>query len=172
MFRGVGSVLILAGCLGLGFLSREKMNGRICALQQLMDILELFESEVRYGRSILPECCGRIGKQIRGAIGEALADVAEKCRENTGDSFAAIFCEDVGKQLEEMPLKPEDRNIFFQFISPTGFTDGQMQLRAMEQSVERLGKTKEKLERENSEKGRIAVGLGAMSGLLLILILW
>ena len=71
-----------------------------------------------------------------------------------------------------MPLKPEDIRLFLQSISSTGFSEGQMQLRTMEQSRERLGKTKEKLERENSEKGRIAVGLGVMSGLLLILILW
>ncbi len=172
MFRGVGSALILAGCLGLGFLSREKMNGRIRALQQMMDILELFESEVRYGKTVLPECCGRIGNRIRGGFGEALVRVAEKYRENAGESFEVIFREEVGRQLEEMPLKPEDIRLFLQSISSTGFSEGQMQLRTMEQSRERLGKTKEKLERENSEKGRIVVGLGAMSGLLLILILW
>ena len=47
-----------------------------------------------------------------------------------------------------------------------------MQLRAVESCRERLEKTRERLEREGAEKSRIAVGLGAMSGLLLILVLW
>ena len=44
--------------------------------------------------------------------------------------------------------------------------------RLNEQSMELLGSTEERLERENAEKCRMAVGLGAMSGMLLILILW
>ena len=46
-----------------------------------------------------------------------------------------------------------------------------MQLRAIEQGMERLGVTEERLEKENEEKSRMAVGLGAMGGLLLILVL-
>ena len=172
MLKGAGCIMILAGCFGMGLLYREKMNGRIRALQQLMDILELFESEVRYGRSVLPECCRRVGGQIGGAMGETLVYVSERVQENDGASFGEIFSENVGNVLKELPLKAEDRAAFFQFISPNGFMDGQMQQRAIEQCRERLGRTKEKLEQENAEKSRIVVGLGAMSGLLLILILW
>ena len=45
-----------------------------------------------------------------------------------------------------------------------------MQLRAIEQSAQLLGATRERLEREHGEKSRMAVGLGAMGGLLLILV--
>lgn len=172
MFKGIGSVMILTGCFGLGLLCRERLRGRIRALQLLMDVLELLESEIRYGRSVLPECCRRVGEQIGGSLGEAFVEVAGQMRENAGESFLEILKKTVGAALEELPLKSEDKELFFQFASPGGFADGKMQQRALEQSRERLGKTKEKLEQENAEKGRIAVGLGAMSGLLLILILW
>lgn len=172
MLRWMGSVLILAGCFGLGILFREQMNGRIRALRQLADILELFESEIRYGRSALPECCRRVGEQIKGDFGAALRAAAGRAEENAGDSFPEIFREEMGRILERLPLKQEDREYFLQFVSSTGFMDGQMQQRAIAQSVERLEKTRERLEQENAEKGRIAVGLGAMSGLLLILVLW
>jgi hypothetical protein len=52
-----------------------------------------------------------------------------------------------------------------------GFEDGRMQLRTIDRSRELLLKTAGGLEKENAEKCRLAVGLGAMSGLLLILIL-
>ncbi len=38
--------------------------------------------------------------------------------------------------------------------------------------MEQLAATEEQLVRENEEKCRMAVGLGAMGGLLLILVLW
>lgn len=47
-----------------------------------------------------------------------------------------------------------------------------MQLVSIQRSRTLLEGTMEKLERENGEKCRLALGLGAMSGMLLILILW
>jgi len=172
MIRGIASIMILTGCFGLGILHRENLNGRIRALQQLADILELLEGEVRYGRAVLPECCLRVGEQVKGGFGEALIRVFRETEEDCGIPFGEIFREIIGKQMEGLPLKREDEEAFFQFLSPAGFADGQMQERAMQLSRERLEKTKERLERESAEKGRIAVGLGAMGGLLLILILW
>ena len=76
----------------------------------------------------------------------------------------------MGEVFRTLPLKEEDREAFFRFLSQAGFADGQMQLRAIEQSMEFLHGTQERLEKENEEKCRMAVGLGAMGGLLLILV--
>ncbi len=46
-----------------------------------------------------------------------------------------------------------------------------MQLRSIEQSVELLSDTIERLEQENVGKCKVAVGLGVMCGLMIILIL-
>ncbi|WP_369124294.1 hypothetical protein, partial [uncultured Acetatifactor sp.] len=69
-----------------------------------------------------------------------------------------------------LPLQETDREDFLRFAGQTGFSDSQMQLRAIEQSAQLLGATRERLEREHGEKSRMAVGLGAMGGLLLILV--
>jgi stage III sporulation protein AB len=172
MLKAGGSILILAGCLGLGLVFREHFNGRIRALQQLMTLLELLESEVRYGRSVLPECCRRVGEQQKDLLGEALLGVAKDMQANDGASFGEVFRAGMEEALCRLPLKAQDREDFFHFASVSGLADGQMQVRCMEQSLERLARTRKKLEAESADKGRIAVGLGAMSGLLLILILW
>jgi stage III sporulation protein AB len=138
----------------------------------MMDLLELLESEIKYGRSTLPECCRRAGQQKRDPLGEALLTVAEDMQENEGVSFGEIFRARMGKALEQLPLKAEDLDAFFHFVPAGGFADSQMQARCMEQSLERLARERERLEAECMDKGRIAVGLGAMCGLLLILILW
>ncbi len=88
-----------------------------------------------------------------------------------GVSFGEVFREEMEKTLSTLPLKESDREDFLAFTWQTGFMDSQMQLRAIEQSIELLRLTGEKLQQENAEKSRMAVGLGAMGGLLLILIL-
>ena len=47
-----------------------------------------------------------------------------------------------------------------------------MQLLSIQRSRALLEDTMERLEKENAEKCRLALGLGAMSGMLLVLILW
>lgn len=172
MLKGIGGMMIFSGCLGLGMWYREQLTGRIRALRMLRGVLDLLASQVRYGRATLPECCQNVAVQLEPHFDQAFRNVAARMQENTGVSFAQVFREQLTERLGEMPLTLDDREIFFQFVSETGYTDGQMQLRVMEQSGEQLADTAERLEKESAEKCRMALGLGIMSGLLLILVLW
>lgn len=172
MLRTLGGCMIFGGCLGLGIWYRFQMNARLRTLRSLKNILELLAGEVRYGRAALPECCAHIARHLAEPYRGAFLEIGRRMEENTGISFGDAFRSEMGDILAELPLKEEDRENFLQFASQTGFADGQMQQRIIERSMELLEGTKERLERENAEKSRMAVGLGAMGGLLLILILW
>lgn len=134
--------------------------------------MELLSGEVRYGRAALPECCSRAARYLEEPFREAFLRISGRMDENTGVSFGDVFREELEEALGSLPLQEEDRESFLRFAAQTGFADGQMQLRAIEQSVQLLRATEEKVVSENAEKCRMAVGLGAMGGLLLILVLW
>lgn len=172
MLRGLGCCMIFGGCLGLGLWYRSQLNGRICALRSLQNILELLAGEVRYGRDTLPECCGHISRYLTPPFDGAFRKIGSRMEENTGISFGEVFREEMDGILEKLPLREQDRENFLKFTLQTGFADSQMQLRSLEQAMEQLAATEEQLVRENEEKCRMAVGLGAMGGLLLILVLW
>lgn len=172
MFKGIGGAMIFSGCLGLGIWYRGQLTGRIRALRMLRGVLDLLTSQVRYGRATLPECCQNVAAQLSPPFDQAFRTVAVRMQENTGASFAQVFREQLEERLGELPLTSDDRETFFQFVSETGYLDEQMQLRVMEQSGEQLTGTAERLEKESAEKCRMALGLGIMSGLLLILVLW
>ena len=172
MLRVLGSLMILAGSFGIGLWYRAQFNGRLRAVRTLRAILERLCSEVRYGRSTLPECCSHAAKNFPPPFGGALEKTGQRMRDNTGISFGETFQTEFEEALSELPLHREDRESFLQFTRQACHADGQMQLRMMEESIERLVQTEKALEEENAGKCRMAVGLGAMSGMLLILILW
>ncbi len=171
MLRLAGGCMIFAGCLGLGLWYREQFVGRVRALRILQNILELLCSEIRYGRGTLPECCGRIADRLPAPCREAFLRIEARMGENTGENFEQIFRDCVEEPLGEMPLKEEDRETFLRFVPGNGFLDGQMQIRMIEQSRDRLETKAKELEAENADKCRMAVGLGAMGGLLIVLVL-
>ena len=169
VIRFLGGCMIFSGCLGLG-LWYKQFGARIKVLRSLEHILELLASEVRYGRAALPECCSHLAADLQEPFREAFGEVGRRMEENMGASFGEVFREELGKALADLPLQETDREDFLRFAGQTGFSDSQMQLRAIEQSAQLLGATRERLEREHGEKSRMAVALGAMGGLLLILV--
>lgn len=172
MIRILGGCMIFSGCLGLGLWYRHQFGSRIKALRGLEHILELLASQVRYGRAALPECCSHIAAGLPPDFQKAFLEVGRRMEENTGASFGEVFGEEMEKVLDILPLTEEDREHFLSFASRTGYSDSQMQLREIEQSAELLRDTRKSLEKENAEKCRMAVGLGAMGGMLLILVFW
>lgn len=73
--------------------------------------------------------------------------------------------------MKAMPLTEADKEIFFRIAGKSSFPEGAMQLKWMEQSRDMLGRTIAMLEEKTEEKCRIAVGLGAMGGLLTVIVL-
>lgn len=95
-----------------------------------------------------------------------------KLEEANGESCGKLFREILEEGMEQLPLQHADKEAFLRFIPENGYMDSQMQLLSIQRSRNLLENTIESLDRENAEKCRLAVGLGAMSGMLLILILW
>lgn len=128
-------------------------------------------SEIRYGRATLPECCNDISKHLKEPYRSCFSRIYQRMRENTGLKFGQVFREELQACLTDLPLKAEDKECFASLFDNNGFGDERMQIRTIEQNKELLQQKINLLERENAEKCRMAVGLGAMSGLLLVIVL-
>lgn len=128
-------------------------------------------SEVRYSKATLPECCRHVAERVEEPLKGCLKQVYEKMCDNTGRGFGEIFVEQMRTGLTALPIRSADGEVFLRFALQSGFAEGDMQIKWMEQSREQLAHTVEVLEAEIAGKSRIALSLGAMSGLLLVILL-
>lgn len=135
------------------------------------NILEMMMSEVRYSKASLPECCLKLSGRLEEPYRSAFADICHYMEENTGEGFGQVFRSRMEECLNGVNVSREEKEIFLQFASLSGYEDGRMQLSAMEQYRELLDDLTQRLESEIGEKSRMALGLGAMGGLLLVIIL-
>lgn len=163
--------MILGGALGLGIWYRQQFRGRLIALRHLQEIMEMLISEVRYSKATLPECCRHVAERVEEPFRGCLKNVYEEMRDNTGRGFGEIFAEQMRTGLSALPIRPADGEVFLRFALQNSFAEGDMQIKWMEQSREQLTHTVETLEAELAGKSRIALSLGAMSGLLLVILL-
>lgn len=163
--------MIVCGCLGLGIWYRQQFLGRLHRIRELIAILEQWSSEVRYNRSTLPECCLRIGNCREDRLGRICKEVYEEYITSEGSGFLEMAEESFRKKLNTLPLKKEDIDRFLLFTGREGYPDEAMQIRAIELAKQELERTAEMQQREISQKCRLSVGLGAMSGLLIVILL-
>lgn len=140
-------------------------------MRRLVSILEMLKSEINYGKATLPESCGRLAERMEEPYRGCLRDIHRELSEERSGTFQELFCQKMEECLKKLPLKKEDREIFLQPFRGQGFQDGSMQLISLEQGLLQLSDSIKLQEREQREKCHMAVGLGAMSGLLVLIIL-
>lgn len=155
----------------MGLWYREQFRERLSALRRLGEILELLMGEIRYSRSTLPECCRHVAERAGEPFGSCLKEIYDEMRQNTGRGFGEVFVEKMRVCLDKLPITPEDTELFLRFAAQSGFAEGDMQIKWMEQSRDQLAHTVETLEAELAGKSRVALSMGVMSGLLLVILL-
>lgn len=171
MLRLAGSILTVGGCVGLGYWYRQQFQGRLHHLRILITVLEMMMSEVRYSKASLPECCRQLAGRLEEPYREYFQKIWEETRENSGEAYHDIFARNMKICLGQVPLGAEEKKVFLEVSGRFGYEEARMQLSSMEQCKEQLYGLGQRLEKEVCEKGRLAMGLGTLGGLLLIIIL-
>ncbi len=171
MLRILGGIMIMGGSLGLGLWYREQFLGRLRALYRLRDILEALISEIRFGKATLPECCLHVGKKQPEPYRSAFLEIYARMSLNTGAAFEKVFGECMAEALGSLPVTEEDKTSFLAYLCREGAGDGALQLCNLEQGRGQLERTLSGLEGERAQKCRMSLGLGALGGLLLLIVL-
>ncbi len=100
-----------------------------------------------------------------------LRQIYEEMRDDPGRGFGEIFQEKMRTCLAALPIRRTEEECFLRFAAHCGFSEGDMQIKWMEQGRDELARTADRLEAELAGKSRVALGIGAMSGLLLVILL-
>lgn len=171
MLRVTGMLFVIAGCSGLGFYYRGELYRGLWCMRTLRQMLEMMMSEIHYNKSTLPECCKRVGNRMEVPFSEALLGIYEKVSAQSGDGFTECWKEGMQKCLAGMPISGQEAEMVLGFASCGGLNDCQMQIRAIEQYRDMVDGAVKRREEVLHQQGRMAAGLGIMSGLLLAVIL-
>lgn len=171
MHRIIGFVLILVGCSGLGMWYCLQFRKQQSNLQAMCRILELLMGQIRYGRCTLGECCLQLSERVEEPYKSCFLAIYQRTCEGSGESFGQICKEQLQQDMLGVVADKEDKALFISCFTESGFEEGRMQLRSIEQIKEELEKHAYRISKENASRCRLALSLGMMSGLLLVILL-
>lgn len=171
MLRIIGAGLIMAGCSGIGFWYRKRFYLGLEHIQTMRQILELFMSEIGYGKAALPECCKRVGEKVETPYKDALFRIHASMLKKES-SFRDSWHAEMEKSIRRLPVSEREKEIFLSFPDCCGLQDNKMQIRAIEQYRDMLDSAVIRREAELDKRGKLAASMGIMCGLLLVIFLY
>ena len=166
----IGYFFVLAGCSGLGLWYSAQMLKRVVHMREMIRILDIVKSEMKYNHGTLPECCERISEKAKEPYAECFQKINNCFQAGSGMEFDRICKENLQESLQNLPLK-EERDVFVRCFSDIGYGDIWMQHQTMERGKQELQGILDAEEEELKKRSKLAISLGAMSGILLVLIL-
>lgn len=140
-------------------------------LEQLMQLLDLFLSEVQYDKATFRECCERVAFFTEGELQHFFERLCEDYEEDAGTSFLGLFRTRMNAFLESRQIKETEREIFLDAFKGFGKNDRELTVKVLKGGQEKIARRLALLENGKREKCRLSVGLGTMGGLFLLILL-
>lgn len=172
MQKIIGFFMIFSGSTGLGLWYSSRFQKEIKTMKDFIHILELFLGEIRFGKGTLPECCRKLSLRLEEPYKQCFYQIYEKSLENTGESFEQLCVSCLGEGLRKVEAQESSRELFVACFANNGYEEEVLQLRTIEQTRKELEKQLAVMETQVASRCRLAFSMGAMSGLLLIILLW
>lgn len=170
MQRIFGLILILAGCTGLGMWYSMQFRLRIYNLKQMCHILSMLESQVRFGRSTMGECCAQIARRVSDPFQSSLQEIAQEMKKNAGSSLGQVSGISFERHLKKLVVSKREKEEFIACFGNEGYEEDGMQIQSILRGKQELEKAMQELDKTLTSRCRLAISLGTMSGLLLVVL--
>lgn len=172
MLQVLGSIMIFAGTLGIGYELIDKKRKIIYVIEKWEWILQLFISEIIYKKQPLNFACMEIGEKVGGKERKLLLCVSKRMVETQRGQFQQIWIKECKKYCKEEDLESTQIELIMDLGLITGFEDEESQKRMMEAQKEKWKNVRIQKQEEFRERKRLILSLSPCIGLLIILVLW
>lgn len=167
----LGSVIVMIACGGLGIDAAFQLKKRLGLLEKLKQMVTHLNGEIIYANASLPEAFERVGNRNPGKAGDLFKSVASELRKETGESFNRIWIGQVVTFGKESALDRKEREQLIAFGEHLGYLDREMQEKTIHFYLENIEYSIQRLRIQETEKCRLFVSLGILSGLFLTVVM-
>lgn len=166
-----GAICVVSGCIGTGLSVSRSYSKRYRQLEMLRQMMVLLKGEIRYARSELPEAFSHVAMRVTPPFSEFLAALSQEMKAMTGQPFHVLWEKHIDAELSASYLSRDDRASLKRLGGQLGFLDQAMQLAAIDLYMEGLNTAIAAFGQTVSQKQKVSLSLGILSGFFLAVLL-
>mgnify|MGYP003391367340 CR=1 FL=1 len=165
MLKGLGSILILVACVGLGYAHSIELKVHLKDLEDVHKLFLLLKSELQYTKAPFSELFLNVSKKMQTPYREWLDNLSEQLKSKNRASFWETWCESIDEDLKGSRLKKAELTELKEVGKNLEHVE-HLEL-FIEQMNERIKCTRE----EYRSKTKLCQSMGIMGGIFLVILL-
>lgn len=173
VIRIIGILLTLGASTALGIYLANLGAFRKQDLLEIKKALLILKSEIEYVASPLPHAMANIAERTAEPIAGLFAHFAEALSQNEkGETAYHLWLASIEAHKKNTFLKEEDWEVIGNFGKTLGYLDKQMQIDSIQFTTDYITTQATELQEANLKNQRMYKSLGAIAGVLLIVVFW
>ncbi len=166
MYKTIGIICILCGCIGWGNRRIGQEVDRIRHLRVMCRILERIRVEIGYGKHTLPEICLMLTEINDSCYKKCFQTIYEASSEG-GRELPKLWKKEFQSFLERQPLREEERETFAGLPDRLGFQEETGQAGSIGQAEAFLSQRARQAEESCESKTKMIRSVSILTALLL-----
>lgn len=171
MFKLIGILCILAGCIGWGQSKVREEKNRIRHLRELIGMIRRIQDEISYGKHTMPEICLILSEYCNMPYKLYFKQIYEQAGQERGIGIEQAWRQEMSKCLLNVPLTEEEKSIVANLLKNLGVREEKMQARNMGQSLDFLERKCRQAEEGFENKSRMILSVSVLAGVFLMILL-
>ena len=171
MFKVMGILCILAGCVGWGVGKIGEEQRRLRYLREMILIIGRIRDEISYGKRTLPEICLILADCCSPLYRQHFKQIYERMSRGDGTPLNKIWEGQIEQCLLDTPLTDEEKGILKDLPQNLGMQDEKLQAQSVGRSVEFLARSRRKTEDAYENKARVILSVSVLTGVFLTILL-
>lgn len=171
MYKIVGIICILAGCIGWGNGKVRQERDRIRRLRELIHIVRRIQDEISYGKHTLPEICLILADCSDTWYDPYFRKIHRQMTQGNGTGLKEVWGMHMEACLKDLPLQEEEREVIRTLPAYLGLQEETRQAMGLGQSVELLTRKCRQAEEAYGNRSKMIHSVSILAGLLLSILL-
>ena len=170
MIRVIGGALLLCGSILSGWIAAGRLDARVGTIRQMLAAIQTIRRELAFSLTSVPCMIERLETQTKGPLHLFFNRFQTALHQLGTKSMGELWNETL--QKAELPIQPEERNLFATLGEVLGRYDGEGQETYFSFLTEELERCQRAAEEERNRMGKVYRVLGVTVGGFLIVLLF
>lgn len=171
MFKLLGIVCVLGGCVGWGYEKVREEKSRVQHLREIILIIRRIQDEMKYGKRTLPEICAILASSGEERYRVCFGAIYERLLRRDGVGIEQIWEEQTRKCLEDITLVTEEKDVLCKLPQKLGMQEEKLQAANIGQSLDMMERRLGEAEEAYSGKSKMILSVSALAGLFIVILL-
>ena len=171
MFKLIGIICILVGCIGWGISKIAEEQNRILHLRELIRIIKRVQDEISYGKHTLPEICLILSEYCDALYRPYFRGIYEQMNRSEGTCLDQVWEDQMRECLREAPLMEEEKDILRNLTQNLGLQEEKLQAQSVGQSMDLLVRKCRQAEDAYENRSKMLLSVSVLTGAFLVILL-